>query len=135
MEERDKIERLSLLTELIKLARADREVRELEFEFLLLLADQMGITKAEFLQLFEDYIAFHPPKLEFERIIQLHRLVLIMNVDQEADESEKNHIREVGIRMGLHPMATEKVLEMMCEFPNGMIPPDTLISIFKTYHN
>ncbi len=134
MDDKNK-EKHSILAELIKLAKSDGEIREIEFQFLLSLAAQMGVTKDDFKQLFESYIDFNPPKLEFERIIQFQRLVLLMNVDLDINESELEYIRNLGMRMGLHPSATNQVLEEMHDHPNNVIPPDRLIEIFKTFHN
>jgi hypothetical protein len=135
MEEHDKEKHLSLLKELIKMAKADSDVRQIEFEFLLMLAQQMGITKDEFLDLFEKYIEFHPPKLEYERILQFQRLLLVMNIDEHITDEELDYIKQLGIRMGLHPMATNEVLKIMHNYENKVIPPNKLIEIFKTYHN
>lgn len=135
MEENKNNERLSILKELIKLAKADEDVREIEFEFLLILSQQMGITKEEFIKLFEQYIEFHPPKLEFERILQFQRLILVMNVDQNMSQDELDYVRELGIRMGLHPSATDEVLKVMHNYENKVVPPEKLIEIFKTFHN
>lgn len=131
----NKNEKHSLLAELIKLANADGKLRNVEFQFLLSIASQMGVTKDEFKSLFEEYIEFNPPKIEAERILQFQRLILLMNVDLSIDESEINYIKDLGIRMGLHPGATNRVLEEMNNYPNKVIPPSKLIEIFKTYHN
>lgn len=135
MEENKNNEHLSLLKELIKLAKADEDVREIEFEFLLVLAQQMGISKDDFIKLFEQYIEFHPPKLEHERIIQFQRLILVMNVDQNMNQDELDYVRQLGIRMGLHPSATDEVLKIMNNYENKVVPPEKLIEIFKTFHN
>lgn len=135
MNESEKNERRSLIAELIKMAKADNEIRDMEFQFLLTLSAQMGIDKEEFKSLFEQYIEFNPPKLEFERIIQFQRLVLIMNIDAQANEDEIKYIKDLGMRMGLHPMATNEVLKVMNDFPNRIVPPEKLIAIFKTFHN
>ena len=131
----DKNEKHSLLSELIKLAKSDDNLREIEFDFLLAIASQMGVTKEEFKQLFEQHIEYLPPKLEAERILQFQRLVLLMNVDQKIDNEEQDYIKNAGIRMGLNPLAVEEVLRVMYEYDNKAVPPDRLIGIFKTYHN
>lgn len=128
-------ERLSLLTELIKLAKSDELLRQAEFDFLYAIAKQLDISDDQFRDLFENYIEFTPPKNEMDRIVQFQRLILMMNVDRSVSSEELDHIREIGIRMGLAPRATDKVLETMKNFENGLIPPDELISIFKTFHN
>jgi uncharacterized tellurite resistance protein B-like protein len=135
MEEDNNKERLSLLAELIKMAKADDEVREIEFDFLLILAQQMGVSKEDFKLLFEQYIAFHPPKLESERILQFQRLILIMNVDADMSQEELDYICELGMKMGLHPNATNEVLTIMNDYENKVVPPEKLIAIFKTFHN
>lgn len=128
-------EKKSLLAELIKLAKSDQDLRDVEFNFLLSMAAQLGVTKEDFKQLFEEYIAFMPPKMEAERIVQFHRLVLLMNVDQETGADELNYVREAGIRMGLNPMATNEILRIMNDYPNKVVPTERLIEIFKLYHN
>lgn len=135
MSEENKKQKLGILTDLIKLAKADNELRQIEFDFLLNLAYQLGVTKAEFVQLFEQYIEFLPPKLESDRIVQFHRLVLVMNVDQNTGEEEIKYIKQAGIRMGLNPMATDEVLRIMNTYANKVVPPDVLIAIFRLYHN
>ncbi|XOV68452.1 MAG: TerB family tellurite resistance protein [Fluviicola sp.] len=128
-------EKLSLLSELIKLAKADQELRQAEFDFLYAIAKQLKVSDKDFKRLFDEYIEFTPPKDEMDRIVQFQRLVLMMNVDHHVSEEQVNHIRQIGIRMGLAPRATDEVLKSMKEYENGLIPPEKLISIFKTFHN
>lgn len=126
---------LSLLKQLLNLANIDKDIKDIEFDFLLNLAYQLGVSKKEFIQLFEQYIEFLPPKLEFDRIIQFHRLVLVMNVDQETSKEEIEYIKQAGIKLGLNPLATNEVLSRMNNYPNKILPPDVLIGIFKSFHN
>lgn len=128
-------EKLSLLTELIKLAKADQEVRTAEFEFLYAIAKQLNVSDEDFKKLFEANIEFTPPKNELDRIVQFQRLVLMMNVDKSVSDSEIDHVRDIGVRLGLAPRATDEVLKAMREHENGMLPPEKLIGIFKTFHN
>lgn len=128
-------EKLSLLAELIKLARCDKEVREQEYEFLWTISKSLQVNRDDFDSLFEKHIEFTPPESEFERILQFHRLVLLMNVDQETSESELDFVKDLGIRLGLSPWATDRVLTEMNNYPNKIIPPEKLISIFKEHYN
>jgi uncharacterized tellurite resistance protein B-like protein len=128
-------EKLSLLTELIKLAKCDQEVRQEEYRFLMNIAQSLDVSKEVFDQLFELNIEFTPPESEFDRILQFHRLVLLMNIDQETAESELAYMRNIGIRLGLNPIATSKVLEAMNDYPNKIVPPERLIEIFKEHYN
>jgi hypothetical protein len=128
-------EKLSLLTELIKLARCDHKLREKEYNFIRIIAERLGVSQADFDSLFNQYIEFTPPISEFERILQFHRLVLLMNIDREVSDKELQMVRELGIRMGLNPLATEKVLSEMYKYPDKIMPPDRLIEIYKEQFN
>ena len=128
-------EKLSLLTELIKLAKSDKAIREQEYRFIKVIADRLGINQDELDKLFHQHIGFTPPISEFDRILQFHRLVLLMNVDREVHDKELRMIREMGIRMGLNPMATDKVLDEMDKYPNKIMPSDRLIEIYKAQYN
>jgi hypothetical protein len=130
-----KEEKLSLLTELIKLARVDKAVKEIEHQFLLAIANQLQISQDEFEGLFEQYIDFEPPKDDFNRILQLQRLILMSSVDLENHPDELNTIKNIGINMGLNPLAIDEVLIKMHQYENKIIPPDILIGIFtKTFN-
>lgn len=125
----------SMIADLIKLAKSDGDLREAEFQFLLKLAEQLGVSVDEFRDLFEKYIAFHPPKLEWDRIVQFMRLVLLMNVDGTFTVKELDNLRNIGIRMGLQPEATNEVLRRMQDYDNNLVPPDVLLEIFRAHHN
>jgi alpha/beta superfamily hydrolase len=128
-------EKKSLLADLVQMAKIDNSVEEAEFQFLLSIAAQLGITQDDFKDIFDAGMQFHPPKDELERIVQFQRLVLLMNVDRHIEESELEYLRDIGMRMGLHPAATNEVLLKMHDYPNKIIPPDTLLEIFRTFHN
>lgn len=134
MEEKKK-EQLGLLAQLVKLANADHEIKEIEFQFIMSIAAQMGVTPEEFRSIFDTYAEHTPPKLEGDRIVQFHRLVLLMNVDTEITQEELTKIRKMGMMMGLNTQAIETVLNEMHQYPNKVVPPDRLIEIFSLYHN
>ena len=128
-------EKYAMLTELIKLARADGSVREEEYNFIVQLAWFIGVKKVEVDALFDQYIESEPPPLEKDRIIQFHRLILLAKVDHEMHEKEQHFLRDVGMRMGLRPLAVEQVLKEVVDSENGAMDPGRLIEIFQVYHN
>ncbi|MBN1596751.1 MAG: hypothetical protein JW894_00510 [Bacteroidales bacterium] len=128
-------EKLSLITELIKLAKSDKNLRDEEFSFIMTIAGRLGLSNSEVESIFSKYIDFIPPKLETDRIIQFYRLVLLMNIDQETNESEEEFVRNLGIKMGLNPVATETVLKEMKLHRDKGIPSERLVQIFTEYYN
>src|SRR5690606_33870994 len=107
-----------------KLANADEEIKEIEFQFIMSIAAQLGVTPEEFRSIFDTYINHSPPKLEGDRIVQFHRLVLLMNVDRETSNDELAKVRKLGIKMGLNAQAIDMVLREMHDYPNKVVPPN-----------
>ncbi len=133
----NRVEKLSLLSEMIAFAKYDKNIKNIEYNFLLGVAKQLGITREDFDYLIENPVSYTHLKSHSERIVQFHRLVLLMNIDQEnADKSsEVNKLYNFGLRMGLSHESITKVLYLMESFPNNIVPPDVLIDIFKTQYN
>lgn len=128
-------EKLSILSEMITFAKVDNVVREPEYKFLWSVAMQLGIEQDVFDALFEQQSEHLIPKTQAERILQFHRLVLLMNVDQVQEEVEVRRLHEMGLGMGLPPSAIDQVLSVMHRYPNNVVPPEVLIDIFKAHYN
>lgn len=128
-------EKLSILSEMIAFAKVDDQVKELEYNFLLGVAAHLEVERAAFDALFEKESTHVIPKTQAERILQFHRLVLLMNVDQIQEDSEIRKLHNIGLTMGLPPTAIDQVLSIMHQYPNNVVPPEVLIDIFKAHYN
>ncbi|MCB4809165.1 TerB family tellurite resistance protein [Tamlana sp. 62-3] len=135
----NRLEKLSLLSEMIAFAQHDKDIQNIEYNFLLGVAKQLGISREDFDYLIEYPINYTHLKSHSERIVQFHRLVLLMNIEQEHSDIENNKsvakLYNFGLRMGLSHESITKVLYLMDSFPNKIVPPDVLIDIFKTQYN
>jgi uncharacterized tellurite resistance protein B-like protein len=131
----NRVEKLSLLSEMIALARIDKTLKEIEYNFLLGVAKQLEITRDDFDYLLDNPVTHINLKSHSERIVQFHRLVLLMNLDQDISKKELVRLYNFGLRMGLSHESISKVLDLMESFPNKIIPPDFLIDIFKIQYN
>ncbi|MCB4798953.1 TerB family tellurite resistance protein [Neotamlana laminarinivorans] len=135
----NRIEKLSLLSEMIAFASHDKDIKSVEYNFLLGVAKQLGISREDFDYLIEFPVTYTHLKSHSERIVQFHRLVLLMNIEQEHSDIENNKsvakLYNFGLRMGLSHESITKVLYLMESFPNKIVPPDVLIDIFKTQYN
>lgn len=128
-------EKLSILSEMIAFAKVDDIVKEPEYNFLLSVALKLEIEKSIFDDLFENESEHIIPKTQADRIVQFHRLLLLMNVDKEQLQFEVSRLHNIGLSMGLPPSAISQVLEVMHQYPDKVVPPDVLINIFKAYYN
>jgi hypothetical protein len=135
----NRVEKLSLLSEMIAFAKYDKDIKRIEYNFLLGVAKQLDISREDFEYLIENPITYTHLKSHSERIVQFHRLVLLMNIEQEFTETNNSKgvtkLYNFGLRMGLSHESITKVLYLMESFPNKIVPPDVLIDIFKTQYN
>lgn len=131
------MEKLSLLSEMIAFAQYDKDINEIEYNFLLGVAKQLDISREDFDYLINHPISYSHLKSHSERIVQFHRLVLLMNIEQQDGNPSAGVIKlyNFGLRMGLSHESISKVLYLMDSFPNKIVPPDVLIDIFKTQYN
>lgn len=128
-------EKLSILSEMIAFAKADQALKDSEYNFLFGVASGLGIDKETFDSLLKKQVEIIVPKTQADRILQFHRLVLLMNVDQEQNQIEIGNLHNIGLGMGLPPSAIEQVLTVMHQYPDKIIPPEVLINIFKAHYN
>ncbi|MBT8314617.1 MAG: TerB family tellurite resistance protein [Maribacter sp.] len=128
-------EKLSILSEMISFARVDNIIKDEEYIFLRSVAQQLDVDEETFDSLFDRKVEHVIPKSDAERILQFHRLVLLMNVDKKQDLLEISRIHNIGLGMGLPPSAIEQVLSIMHKYPNKIVPPKVLINIFKAHYN
>lgn len=131
----NRVEKLSLLSEMIAFAQRDASMKTIEYKFLLGVAKQLEISKEDFDYLFEHPVTYVHLKSHSERIVQFHRLVLLMNLDQNISDKDLRKLYNFGLRMGLSHEAISKVLHVMESFPDKIVPPDFLIEIFKIQYN
>jgi hypothetical protein len=131
----NRVEKLSLLSEMIAFAQTDDTIKSIEYKFLLGVAKQLDISQEDFDYLIKYPVTYVHLKSHSERIVQFHRLVLLMNLDTEITNKELVKLHNFGLRMGLSHESINRVLDLMESFPNRIVPPDFLIEIFKVQYN
>lgn len=130
-----KVQKLSLLADMIAFAIVDGKLHEREYLFLSMIAEELQVEKEEFKQLFHNEVKSEVIKSEFERIQQFYRLALLMHCDGILHERERIAIHEIGVNMGLNPFAIKRVLKAMQESPTRMVSPNFLLEVFQEQLN
>jgi uncharacterized tellurite resistance protein B-like protein len=128
-------EKIKLLSEMIAFSFVDGRLHEREYQFVWIVAQELGIGKNEFNELFRNELPAGVIKSEFERIQQFYRLALLMHCDGVLHPKEEEAIRQIAINMGLNPSATNRILKLMQQSSNGMISPEVLLSLFQEQLN
>ncbi|AMA49300.1 MULTISPECIES: TerB family tellurite resistance protein [Flavobacterium] len=128
-------EKINLLQEMIAFAVIDGELHDREYDFLWIVAQELEIDKAKFLELFNLKEEKQVLKDEFQRVLQFYRLALLMHCDGVLHTREKEKIFEIGINMGLNPSAMKRVLYLMEKSPNQMLEAEVVIGAFQEQLN
>lgn len=128
-------EKINLLAEMIAFSIVDGRLHEREYQFLYLVACELKIGKEEFNELFHKELPANVIKSEIQRIQQFYRLALLMHIDGELHEKEEVAIRQMAINMGLNPVATKRVLDLIKSSPSRVIDPKLLFDAFKEQQN
>ena len=90
-------EKLSILSEMIGFARVDHSLKRSEYEFLLKVARNLGVPKDTLDGLLKEKSPKVRLKTQAERIVQFHRLILLMNIDHEQHKKEINTMIDTTI--------------------------------------
>lgn len=125
----------ALISDLIVMAQADEKVTSVEYDFIMRLALRMELMKEEVEVLFNKPLPSKKFYTELDRITHFYKLVLVMNIDEEAHEKEITAIRNFGLKLGIRPGVLNQILLRMNSYDNQIIPVEELMKIFKTYYN
>lgn len=128
-------EKISLLSEMIAFAVVDGELHDREYDFLLMVSQELQVEKETFLELFKNRNDIKVIKDEFHRILHFYRLALLMHCDGVLHEHERIAINEIGINMGLNPNAMKRVLHLMEESEDQMVDGEILLGAFQEQLN
>ena len=128
-------EKKSLVLEMIAFSTVDGHLHKREYEFLAIVANELGFDIDVFKDLFHQELPQIPIKSEFLRIQQFYRLALLMYSDGVLHQKESVAIQQIAIEMGLNPLATKRILKLMNEAPNAIIDGEVLLTIFQEQHN
>ncbi len=124
-------EKRSLVLEMIAFSTVDGHLHKREYEFLAIVANELGFEMNVFKDLFHQELPQIPIKAEFLRIQQFYRLALLMYCDGLLHNKESVAIQQIAIEMGLNPVATKRILKLMNEAPNAIIDAEILLNVFQ----
>ena len=132
---KEKLERISLFRDLIEVATVDGMQDQMEMDFLNQIGKMMGLTLEEQQSAWNLKREKVYPSNEMERIVQFQRIILMMHVDAKVTEAEINLVEHLGFKLGFNSETIRRVLDEMRKHPNGLIPSDTMLDLFKINHN
>ena len=128
-------QKVSHLKALYYIANSDNVYSEIEATYIMNVAKHLGVNLDEEEHFQEDGIDLVLPKKEHQLYSLFHRLALIVILDDNIREVEKQYCRDLGIRMGLHPNAVNEVIEHVITEGIHDPAPERVLGIFRKYLN
>jgi uncharacterized tellurite resistance protein B-like protein len=113
----------------------DREISDLELQYMLRIADRLGLSSEDVNRVIKEEIPFSPPIHESTRLVLFHQLLILIYVDGKIDKKELEFLKGLGLKLGLNPYAVSEILEILKNNAEEGIDPKKITEIFKNYNN
>lgn len=133
----NKVEKISLLSEMIAYAHNTSKIKTVEYKFLSRAAKLLNISQSDFQFLINNPTNLNKPLKEHSvRIVQFYKFVKLTFPNSNRSYTETAEIHNFGLKMGLSHESISRILHLMEHLPEGMLPPeDVLVDIFKVQYN
>ena len=131
-------EKISLIKQLFDMSKADHNIDQTEVNFLYELAVSLELPLEILEDLFDEkpiYLKKQIPTSSLERITQIYRLALMLNVDKQVTFDEVNLLRNLALELKLPPDSVNIMLSEILKSQTGTLKPDKLFQIFNTTGN
>lgn len=128
-------QKLSNLSMLMQIAKADSNVEDIEIEFYLSVANRLGVRKEDYEKVFYNGHEYAPPKDEVSRVVLFHNLILLIYIDNNIDGREIHFCHDLGLKLGLNTSAVRDILTKLKEDPKVAIDPQRVDKAFKSFLN
>ncbi len=125
-----KQEKLSLLHQLVKMAKADSVFKTVEHKYLVEIAQLLEVSLDQLEDIIGDNVVHILPKTHNDRIKQIYRLTVMMMIDGIVTVEEVAVLKEYAIELGLRPEAIEVMIRRMQSNKGGMLLLKDLQEIF-----
>jgi len=128
-------EKLSFLSQLVKMAKADSIFKTVEHKYLVEIAQLLEVPIDYLEEIIDDNIVHILPKTHNDRIKQIYRLTIMMMIDGIVTVEEIKVLKEYAIELGLRPEAIEVMIRRMQSNKGGMLLLKDLQEIFSIQSN
>lgn len=119
------------------MANADGRIDDREIDFLLEIAEKMGLGKGDFTEISDNPENFHlqVPKDETNRLTLFYQVLFLMKIDNEIVEQEIQLCHAIGMKLGINPLLIDDLVKLMITYIDEKIPQDEMLDKVKPYLN
>src|SRR5262245_59902466 len=126
-------QKLSHLKALYHLACVDNQLSQEEATYIFNVAERLGVDPEELVEFDGTEPELHLPDKQYKLYAVFHRLVMIIMIDNVANDVERKYCFDLGIKMGLHPNAVIDVIHYVVTHGAFKASPDEILRIFRKY--
>ena len=126
-------QKLSHLKALYHLACIDNELSKEEATYIINVAKRLGVNTEHLADFNGSEPKLHLPDKQYKLYAVFHRLVMVIMIDNLANDIEKQYCFELGIKMGLHPNAVIEVIQYVVSEGPLTATPAEILTIFRKY--
>jgi lipoprotein NlpI len=127
----NKEQKLNLLKQLVKMAKADKVFKFVEFKYLTEIAELLNVTATQLDDILDNEIVAPIPEKMIDRTRQIYRLTVMMMIDHIITKEEMVLLKNFAVEMGLQPNSIEVMIERMNQNKGGMLLDTDLCEIFS----
>ncbi len=128
-------QKLNLLHQLVRMAKADKIFKFVEFKYLTEIAELLNISTRQLDEIIENEVVAPIPKNIGDRTRQLYRLSVMMMIDHIISKEEMAVLKEYAIELKLNPEHVDVMIKRMHENKGGMLLEKDLFEIFNIEAN
>jgi hypothetical protein len=126
-------QKISHLKVLYHLACADEVLTEIEAVFIRNVAAHLGIGDDELSNFHPSEPTLELPDREYKIYSLFHRLAIIVMIDNELNQKERQYCFNLGVKMGLQPNAVGEIIDFVSSKGTFDASPAEVMGIFKKY--
>ena len=126
-------EKRNLIAHLIDLAKADGNVSMPEMTYLIWVAQKLNISQTELMDLTNGKRPFFHSVPSDQRLEQFHKMLNMVFVDGNVDDSELESCRAIAYQIGLDRPKVDKLLAMVKADPKTIVDFETLKASFEGF--
>lgn len=126
-----------IIRTLLSLSGSDGEVHQDELLYIATVGEHIGVDLEEIRSIATGHYndSFEPPVSEEERMTLLYYLLMLMKVDSNISEKEKNMIYEVGFKLGFNELMIRDLIHVISINLKKKLSAGALIKEVKKYLN
>lgn len=128
-------QKISHLKVLYHLACSDEILTEVEAVFIRNVAMYLGVSDDELSNFDTTEPTLELPDREYKTYALFHRLAIVVMIDNELNEKERQYCFNLGVKMGLHPNAVGEIIDYVSSKGTFDALPAEVMGIFKKYLN